>query len=85
MKFQKTDETARGGFPIYAVIHDHQTIGTVYKVETTKTGFRRGRCVGQVPCTLWRAKTADGRELPERRGFHGFRSRKDAAQALLDD
>ena len=38
-------------------------IGTVRKVESSKTGFRRGYCIGQVSCNRYEAVASDGTHL----------------------
>jgi hypothetical protein len=68
--------------------------GWVERRQTTKTGFKRGRCVGQVPCKRWFAHrdTPGGARNPydekfiasER--FHdlsGDRTREEAARRLV--
>jgi hypothetical protein len=44
------------------VTRDGVRVGIVYRKETTKTGFRRGYCVGQVPVTRWFWKLDGGFE-----------------------
>ena len=63
-------------------------IGRVEQREGTKTGFRFGKCVGQVPTKVWSAYDAKGKRIDEPKdwasGFaRGFSTRKDAAEALL--
>lgn len=87
-QIQKTDEINGDGFPVWLVVVDHQTVGTVFKVKTSKTGFKRNRCVGQVPCIRWRARNVEGKTVTgsERfpfSGSNGFPRRSDAVAALL--
>lgn len=64
-------------------------IGLVESYESTRTGFRRGFCVGQVPCQRWNAFDANGVKLPGVKDAifgspRGWLSRKDAVQALAE-
>jgi len=63
-------------------------LGSVEKRETTKTGFKRGRCIGQVRCQRYFAITPDGKKLAGEPSIGGscigFSTRKDAGIALWE-
>ena len=50
------DAGHRRAGPVWDVYANGEKIGVVYSVHTTKTGFRGGRCVGQVSCKAWRGR-----------------------------
>lgn len=73
------------------VLMDGVTLGYVEQVETSRTGFRRGYCVGQVTCKTWRAYALMGerriphaQNTPSRFGTPGgFATRAKAIDALM--
>jgi hypothetical protein len=73
--------------PAYFVMVNGVAVGSVEKVESTETGFKRGHCIGQVPCKRWVARDIHGRRLPGRKeigGFdNGFKRRDEAARAVI--
>lgn len=73
----------------FAVRRDGADLGFVYRRDTTKTGFRRGYCVGQVRDTRWFWCAADERENDGTgpRGFtlrRGWATRADALAAMME-
>ena len=61
-------------------------IGIITRVESSKTGFRRGYCIGQVDCIRYEADAADGTRLriQELGGYRvGHSRRADAVAALV--
>ena len=61
-------------------------IGTITRVESSKTGFRRGYCIGQVDCIRYEAEAADGTRLrvSDLCGYYqGHLRRSDAVAALV--
>ena len=73
-----------GAITEYAVLEENGAeVARLYRKETTKTGFRYGRCVGQVPCKAWFVRLhQDGRIYGRRTGFGG--PRWSTRQAALD-
>ena len=61
------------------------TIGTISREESCRTGFRRGMCIGQVPCFRYAAKDANGNAIPYNGHEFGdlWLSRKDAVDAVI--
>lgn len=62
-------------------------IGSVEAYEGSRTGYRRGYCVGQVACTKWRAEDVTGKRVPS--GYdmgaeRGWARRADAVAALVE-
>ena len=72
----------------HEVTVDGVMVGRVQRRDTTKTGFKRGRCVGQVPVKRWFAWNAMGSRIgPTWSGLGrtaGFRTRNEAVQALVE-
>jgi len=69
-----------------AVMLDGVQIGTIEKVESCKTGFRRGYCIGQVPCMRYEATASDGKRINTTvlGGYSvGWERRADAVAALV--
>jgi hypothetical protein len=67
---------------------DGVAVGTVTKVQSTKTGFRRGYCVGQVPCWRYEARALEGKRICDPHADMGgfardWMSRADAVEALV--
>lgn len=61
-------------------------IGSVESYECSRTGYRRGLCIGQVKCTRWWAYDAADKRIPSGR-FNmgvacGWDRRADAVDAL---
>lgn len=84
---KKTEDRSGYALVAYQVLGDGVEIGHVEQVESSKTGFRYGRCVGQVLCRVWKAYRA-GRHIEHPKdwasGFErGFWTRAEAVEALL--
>ena len=83
-----TVRKSQGAMHAYDVFRGDTHLGIVYPRETTKTGFKRGYCVGQVPVTGWffRAARPEGLAPEEGRTDHGprWRTRKAAVFALSE-
>jgi hypothetical protein len=86
MKFRKIAGVRADLTTAYTVNVGDTFIGTVESERSTKTGFRHGRCVGQVPCWRWMAKDAQGVSLDRASGFmgKGSQSRYQAAVKVRD-
>ena len=70
----------------YEVAHGGDVIGRVERQETSNTGFRHGRCVGQVAVLRWFAWLPNGHHPPAPGYwmYNGHGTRAAAADALRD-
>jgi hypothetical protein len=88
VKLRKVERDGRRG---HDVVVDDAVIGFVYSRESSKTGFRRGYCVGQVSCKGWFYRRAIlGGEFGTEVGAGDlwgprFRTRAMAVGALIED
>lgn len=82
ISIKATEDVNGRALKAYQVIGDGVEIGKVEQVETTKTGFRHGRCVGQVPCKAWRAYSK-GKRIESPKDERGFRTRAEAVEAIV--
>ncbi len=83
LKLKKTEPTGHGHTTEYLVLVDGEEWGRIYRRETSRTGYRRGYCVGQVTCHAWFYRQSGGREVGRSRfGEPEFRTRKVALADL---
>lgn len=87
--FKRDDSKAREADRAYLVLRGDKVLGHIEQVESTKTGFRRGYCIGQVPCKVWRAYDVNGKRTKEPRDLGGFSrghsTRQAAAESLVQE
>lgn len=68
----------------YAVLDDDgNEVARVYRKPTTKVGFKRGYCIGQVPCFGWFARVRGGPELGQGRMNPKWRTKKMALAGVV--
>jgi hypothetical protein len=88
VRLQKSEHNGR---PAHDVLVNGERVGVVYWRESSKTGFRSGRCVGQVACKAWFYKRVlpDG-GLSSEEGYRSsgwgprFRTRAAAVKELVE-
>lgn len=87
ISLKTVDDVSGHALKAYQVLGDGIDLGRVEQVETTKTGFRFGRCIGQVPCKAWRAyfrgKRLEGRKDWASGSDRGFLTRAEAVEAII--
>ena len=86
LRTRNTHKKTAQGHLIWQVLVGDSVIGTVYKHDGSKTGFRQGRCVGQVPHTSWICRDNHNTEHRNynRMGTSGWRTKRLAAEYLKE-